>query len=633
MEETRRGSTIPFQFPKLFLPIPKEEVISRARLLNLTTRIISLIAILFVIVGFGLGILDVSSADGLASILVLFALTITAFLTFVSQSRSRYQAATLIFIFGFTLSVSIAVWQFGSRVPEVHLGYLIPVALAATLWGSVPGSITAVIVWAANVLVVANQPGSTPIHYSIRQSLGLLGMAAAYFAVAVVVGRYAENLVDALGRAEQKAREAAEAEKQARRYAEDLASSLRAERARRLELGTLYSLASRLTATSKLEDFLPFTTESIVSSLQVTTAIVALIDKAKGSDAVPSLVLAACHPGRTADCQVGIGHKVPLVSLPAIADVIERRQCRTVRLDHNLCLKEIEAEFLSTSTLTGLAICPILIENVPLGALILGEARAWEIEPLSEEKLQLARSIADLTAGAIQRSGLFAELEDAYVQTVLALAKAVEAKDTYTADHAERLADQAARVARKLGVNDPGELQALRFGAMLHDVGKIGVPDSVLKKPGPLDPDEWRSMQQHPVIGGRILETVARLRGASKIVRHHHERWDGKGYPDGIAGEAIPLGARILTVVDSYSAIVDARIYKAARSQAEAIAELQRGKGTQFDPRVVEAFLEISVEQEKLSSGFVPHQTSVSSDLFAEKLASDATLTEGEELN
>jgi HD-GYP domain-containing protein (c-di-GMP phosphodiesterase class II) len=237
-----------------------------------------------------------------------------------------------------------------------------------------------------------------------------------------------------------------------------------------------------------------------------------------------------------------------------------------------------------------ICLVPLRAGERRLGVLMLGEARSPQREPFSADKLRLARSIGEQAASALERVGLFAQLEQSYLQTVLALANAVDAKDTYTADHAQRLAQMALAVGGQLGMSDH-ELEALRYGAILHDIGKIGVPDAVLQKPGKLDTTDWAAMRQHPVIGAGILAPVPQLAGAAQIVRHHHERYDGKGYPDGLAGEAIPLGARILTVVDSYSAITDKRVYKDARPAGEAVAELKRYAGTQFDPRVVEAFL------------------------------------------
>jgi len=150
----------------------------------------------------------------------------------------------------------------------------------------------------------------------------------------------------------------------------------------------------------------------------------------------------------------------------------------------------------------------------------------------------------------------------------------------------------ALAVGRQLGMN-AHELEDLRYGAILHDIGKIGVPDQVLKKPTGLEAQEWEIIRQHPLIGAKILEPVAHLTGAARIVRHHHERYDGTGYPDGLAGEAIPLGARILAVVDAYCAIEDERVYKPARSREEAVAELKRCAGSQFDPHLVEIFLQL----------------------------------------
>lgn len=184
------------------------------------------------------------------------------------------------------------------------------------------------------------------------------------------------------------------------------------------------------------------------------------------------------------------------------------------------------------------------------------------------------------------------ELEQAYIEMVLALSRAMDARDAYTADHSERLAGWADAVARSLGCSDQ-EIQDVRWGALLHDIGKIGVPDRILRKPGELTVEEWMAMRLHPVIGERILTPAARLQGVAKIVRYHQERWDGTGYPEHLAGKAIPLGSRILAVVDAYGAIIDARPYKPAHTHEEAVVELRRCAGTQFDPGIVDAFCRV----------------------------------------
>jgi PAS domain S-box-containing protein len=189
------------------------------------------------------------------------------------------------------------------------------------------------------------------------------------------------------------------------------------------------------------------------------------------------------------------------------------------------------------------------------------------------------------------------ELEQAYIEMVLALSRAMDARDAYTADHSERLASWVDSVARSLGCRDE-EIQDVRWGALLHDIGKIGVPDHVLRKPGSLNDEELAAMRLHPIIGERILLPAARLGGVANVVRHHHERWDGTGYPDRLVGKAIPLGARILAVADAYGAIIDARPYKTARSHEEAMSELMRSSGTQFDPEIVEAFCQMLERQQ-----------------------------------
>jgi PAS domain S-box-containing protein/putative nucleotidyltransferase with HDIG domain len=180
-------------------------------------------------------------------------------------------------------------------------------------------------------------------------------------------------------------------------------------------------------------------------------------------------------------------------------------------------------------------------------------------------------------------------LEEAYIQMVLSLARAMDARDAYTGDHSERLAALVDGVAQALGLPEE-EAKDMRWAAILHDIGKIGSPDHILRKPGPLTEHEWTVMRRHPVVGEEILLPVERMRGVAKIVRHHQEKWDGTGYPDGLRGEAIPLGARILAVVDAYSAIIDERPYKTPKTPAEAEAEIRGCAGTHFDPRIVEVF-------------------------------------------
>ena len=173
---------------------------------------------------------------------------------------------------------------------------------------------------------------------------------------------------------------------------------------------------------------------------------------------------------------------------------------------------------------------------------------------------------------------------------VAALANAVEAKDATTEHHCERLVMLAARVGERVGL-PKGELEALAYGALLHDVGKIGVPEAILLKPGPLNDEEWVVLRRHPEIGERICQPLGLSRTFLPIIRSHHERWDGLGYPDGLVGHRIPLGARIVGIVDAYDAMTHDRPYRLARSIAEALDELRRDRARHFDPELVALFL------------------------------------------
>jgi len=177
------------------------------------------------------------------------------------------------------------------------------------------------------------------------------------------------------------------------------------------------------------------------------------------------------------------------------------------------------------------------------------------------------------------------------LDTVFAMAEAIESRDPYTGDHCRHLADYADLLAGILNLNETDK-EIVRCGAALHDVGKIGVSDAVLKKPGKLTPPEWAEIRLHPYIGGQLCKRVSFLQDAYPIVYHHHERFDGQGYPDGLRREDIPLGARIVSIADAFDAMTSQRPYRVAMSHAQAIRELKRGAGRQWDPRLVDAFLE-----------------------------------------
>ncbi len=208
----------------------------------------------------------------------------------------------------------------------------------------------------------------------------------------------------------------------------------------------------------------------------------------------------------------------------------------------------------------------------------------------SQEDLDLAQALAHQSAIAIQNARLFQDLQDSFVATVRALAQAVDAKDSYTAGHSSRVTDYSMIIATEMGLG-ADELRRVRLAGLLHDVGKIGIRDSVLGKPGALDEDEYIVMKGHPSVGAAILKPVEQLADVVPGVLHHHERFDGRGYPDGLKADEIPLMGRIIGVADAFDAMTSDRVYRPRLSDETALAELRKHSGTQFDSKMVKAFL------------------------------------------
>ena len=190
---------------------------------------------------------------------------------------------------------------------------------------------------------------------------------------------------------------------------------------------------------------------------------------------------------------------------------------------------------------------------------------------------------------ALQNS---ARVRQFYSQLIRSLSDSLDLREHETAGHTRRIAVLARHLGRMLGL-DSNALESVYVAGLMHDLGKIGMPDHVLLKPEQLTDEEWAIARRHPAEGARLLEPYEHLRGVAEIVRHHHERYDGTGYPDGLEGEAIPLGARIVSVVDAFDAMYFGRPYRSARSWEEVREEVSRARGGQFDPQVTEVFLSL----------------------------------------
>jgi putative nucleotidyltransferase with HDIG domain len=231
---------------------------------------------------------------------------------------------------------------------------------------------------------------------------------------------------------------------------------------------------------------------------------------------------------------------------------------------------------------------PLLAKGKTLG--ILNVVRINNNHQFTTGHLAGLSLLGSKAATAIENSRLYEDLKKTYIATVEALANAVEARDSYTRGHTERVYHLSRAIAEELGWS-PEQFGILQIGALLHDIGKIGVPDSILNKPGPLTPEEAEIMRRHPLTGAKMVEAIPFLKSAMPYILYHHERHDGKGYPSGLAGDQIPLEGRLLSVVDTIDAYTSDRPYRKGRSLLSAMEEIQRFCGTQFDPTVVEACL------------------------------------------
>jgi response regulator RpfG family c-di-GMP phosphodiesterase len=210
----------------------------------------------------------------------------------------------------------------------------------------------------------------------------------------------------------------------------------------------------------------------------------------------------------------------------------------------------------------------------------------------SDSELQLLTVFATHTASSIENAQLYGQMHDMTLQVIRSYAKAVEAKDIYTRGHSDRVAFYAAKLGSRLGLPQ-GELDRLFTAGVLHDIGKIGIPDQILNKPSSLSPDEYGVMRKHPEIGRNILSRVDSLEDVLPIIYHHHERVDGRGYPEGLGGEEIPVLARLISVVDSFEAMTSDRAYRNALSTEKVFSIMESGAGTQWDRELVRAWLEI----------------------------------------
>lgn len=340
------------------------------------------------------------------------------------------------------------------------------------------------------------------------------------------------------------------------------------------ELALLYNISMRLGAQPNLNRIYQIVAEQVQSILPDSHLAILLVDEANG-EIVSRLAVdgkGRQHPPFRLKLGQGITGQAISTGHPTV-----------------VCNVREHPGFVEvTYPITSLLSVPIAMGERVLGTInVSNKAQGAEFTTYD---LKLISAIAAEAAVAIENARLFSEVKDLFLSAIKSLVMAIDAKDPYTHLHSVRVSQLSAAVAEVLGL-ESRMVEDIKLAGLLHDVGKIGIPEQVLLKAGPLTHEEWDEMKKHPLHSVQILEQVKQFEHLTKWVRHEHERYDGKGYPDGLKGDAIPLPSRIIAVADAFDAITSDRYYRKRRSEQEALNILKDHAGTQFDPKVISAFL------------------------------------------
>jgi putative nucleotidyltransferase with HDIG domain len=374
-----------------------------------------------------------------------------------------------------------------------------------------------------------------------------------------------------------------ELETEVARNREDLLVRNKELRFQVYSLETLMELTHQLNSSLDLDYTLNTLILSVVGQLRVNSACLFLTDDRED----PKRLDACTFKGLKEEHARGISfyYAGPFVRalLPLDGDDIQPH--RLADLEHDTDLDgEVGALFAAGLTL----VCPVVMKQRLAAILAVGEKVSGQ--EFQAHDLEMLRVLSESAGMAIENARLFKDLQEAYVSTVRLLVSRIEEKDPYTHGHTERVAAYAVGIAKEMAFS-PEEVQRIQFGAFLHDIGKVHTEDHVLHKPGALTEEEWRIVKMHPLRGAEMVKGVRFLERVTDMIRHHHERVDGRGYPDGLKGDEITTAAKIVNVADAFDAMTTDRPYRAGLTVEQAIGQMTEKAGTQFAAEIVEVFV------------------------------------------
>lgn len=473
------------------------------------------------------------------------------------------------------------------RYPTLLLGAIILVlALAQLLAMGVHGAQT--FVYLGYFLPIA----ISALYFSRRRAIAIAAVCAAVYVVAfipslfVMGGMARELFVEIVGHVTLFMAAGISLSSFRQGIATEKERVLKVERERADRFQLMLEISTTVSSSLKIDQVLQVLAVRLVETIGATFCRVSLLEG--GGD---HLRVVAAHPVREMEMEPSVGTIMPLSDLPAYKKAIETRSAVIIGDRRHEALEQMPPRVRELMhNAKSLLLYPLVVGDEAVGVVCIGEHRSWERSPMNAERAALCQTIVNQGAAAVGHALSHKALKEAFTGTIRSLAEAIDAKDPSTRGHSDWVSKYALMIGRQLGL-ESGLLDDLKYAGYLHDVGKIGIPDNILGKTSQLSAEEWKLMKKHPIVSARILEPVPIPPVIKAAIRHHHERFDGKGYPYGLAGEAIPLAARILSVADSYDAMTSDRPYRRALSDEQAVAELTRCSGTQFDPAVVDAFL------------------------------------------